>query len=375
MLRIRLILAAVMACGGPLMAGAAPASVTPTAVASTFAMQEGGGAAKDKSAAKEERLKAWKSLDAKQRAELRQRYERMKKLSPEDRARLLERAERLRVEMDKTLAALGPGERAAVEALAPDERRRVLRALIGDRAKVAAARIRSRLTPEERKELDAAKPVERARILGRHRKRQLDALPDRVRKLGDELGLSAKEVRQLHEGSPAERHKHIARMARRRTERYIKEHGLPEGVDAKQWSRLFDGDDETFLRALRRIRIRNPEFGVPRRRFEGRQRQREAMARRLESFGAPSPRERAARPGAQEHALRRRAILKSRDRIEELIVRRLQLPLDLAARLRTQSDDEFVRSYRYTIRVLREGGDLEASIRKRVAGDKPKAKR
>jgi len=314
-------------------------------------------------------------LDAKKRAELRQRYERMKKLSPDERAQLLERAERLRVEMNKTLAALGPEERAAVEALEPDERRRVLRALIADRARVTAARIRSQLTPEERKELAAAKPVERARILGAHRRRQLDSLPDRVRRLGGELGLSPKELRQLHEGPAGERRAQIARMARRRMERYVKENGLPEGVAPKQWKRLFDSDDETFLRALRRIRIHHPELGVPRGRFEGRMRQRESIARRLESFSAPSPKERAARPRAKDHALRRRAVLKSRERIEELIVRRLQLPLDLAARLRTQSDEEFLRSYRFVIRTLREGGDLEATMRKRFQDGPAKKKR
>lgn len=370
MTRVLKIAAFALACAVSWLAAAcflgAPVLAAPCGYLASPAPQERGATPKEKAAAKDARLRVWKSLDEKKRFELRKRYERMKSLSPEERARLLERAERLRVEMDKTLAALGPEERAAVEALAPDERRRVLRALIGDRAKVVAARIRSQLTPEERKELSAAEPAERAKILGRHRRRQLEGLPERVRKLGQELELSPAELRRLQEGRPAERRSQIARMVRRRMETYVENNGLPEGVEPKQWKRFFEGDDETFLRAMRRIRIHNPEFGVPERQLAGRKRQREAMARRLESFGAPRTKDRAAWPRAKDQVLRRRAILNARPRIEELIIQRLELSLDVAARLRMQSDDEFLRTYRLAIRVAREGGDLEATLRRRA---------
>lgn len=358
-------------CGASWLTGA-PGLGAPLGAVTAPSVQEGHPAPRENSQengdAKEARRRAWRSMDKGRRAELRRRYERMENLSPEERSRWLERAGRLQVEMDKTLAALGPGERAALEALAPDERQRVLRALVGDRAKVAAARIRSRMTPEEREELTSAEPAERAEILSRHRRRQLEALPERVRKLGDELGLSQNDLRRLQDGKPAERRSQIARMVRRRMERYVTENGLPDGVAPKQWERVFGSDDETFLRALRRIRIHHPDFGVPERQVAGRRRQGETLARRLESFGAPRTQDRAARPRAKDQVLRRRAILESRAPIEELLIRRLQLSLDAAARLRTQGDDEFLRTYRQAIHVLRDGGDLESTLRRRLGG-------
>ena len=319
--------------------------------------QKGGDTPSPKQVSKAERLEHWRSLDAKLRADLTKRYEKLKTLSAEDRAELLERGKRLQKEIDATLRSLDPKERATLEALDPRERRRVLRGLVGDRARRSAAQLRSQLTKEQRAALETAGPAERAAILRDVHEREKSRMSGRDSALGRNLGLTDGELRRIERGTKKERRDVMVKVARRRSSRHVKEHGLPSGVTPERWRSIAGSGDDEFLRGYLRIRASHPEFGVAPGEWEKRKERGGSMASRLEAFSMPTTEQRARSPRAKEAQLRRAALLGQRTRVEELMVRTGDLSRDEAARLRALDDDGFVRMYRQTVMKLRKGVD------------------
>ncbi|MEM8712793.1 MAG: hypothetical protein AAGG01_17715, partial [Planctomycetota bacterium] len=294
-------------------------------------------------------------------------------LGADERARVVERADRLAKEAEQLESTLGEEERAALARLPEKERRRVLRNLLKDRARLSAARVRKAMTAEEREAFAKAAPEERAVLLRAVRKRELSRLPERLERLGAELGLSTQELKRIESGDRASQRSAIAGVVRRRVERQVKEGALPESVTPGVWERLRTLDDREFLRAVQRLRLRAPELGIPKKRWEGRLRRREGFARRLEAMGQPGVRERVRHPAMREHQLRVQTVTRKRKRIEDVMIGQMQLSLDLAARLRSLDDKKFVAAYRFAIKVLKEGGDVESAFRRWM--ERPHARR
>lgn len=307
-----------------------------------------------------ERLEHWRSLDAKSRAELTKRFEKLKTLSSEERAEFLERGKRLQKEIDATLRSLDPRERATLEALDPRERRRVLRGLVGDRARRSAAQLRSQLTKEQRAALETAGPAERASILRDVHEREKLRMSERDSVLGRNLGLTEGELRRIERGTKKERRDVMVKVARRRSSRYVNEHGLPSGVTRERWRSIAESGDDEFLRGYLRIRASHPEFGVSPMQWEQRKERGASMASRLEAFSTPTTAQRSRAPRAKEAQLRRTALLGQRTKVEELMVRTGHLSRDEAAHLRALDDSGFVRMYRQTVMKLRKGVDPRA---------------
>ena len=348
---IALIAAVMLFVGAPAQKGG---QAEQTAQASKTRTHDRRASAQDSRA---ERLEHWRSLDAKSRAELTKRFEKLKTLSPEDRAKFLERGKRLQKEIDATLRSLDPKERATLEALDPRERRRVLRGLVGDRARRSAAQLRSQLTKEQRAALETAGPAERAAILRDVHERERSRMSERDSALGRNLGLTEGELRRVERGTKKERRDVMIKVARRRSSRYVKEHGLPSGVTPERWRSIAGSGDDEFLRGYLRIRASHPEFGVSPKQWEQRKERGASMASRLEAFSTPTTAQRASSPRAKEAQLRRAALLGQRARAEELMVRTGHLSRDEAARLRALDDNGFVRMYRQTVMKLRKGVD------------------
>ena len=139
----------------------------------------------------------------------------------------------------------------------------MLRGLVGDRARGSAARMRSRMTKEQHKALETAGPKERAAILRQMREQGQSRMSERVSMLGRSLGLSENEMRRIERGSNEERREMMIKVVRRRSERYVKEHGLPSDVTPEVWRSITSSDDDEFVRGYLRFRFRHPEFGVP----------------------------------------------------------------------------------------------------------------
>ncbi len=319
-------------------------------------------ASASKSQSADEKRARWEKLSDKEKKELKKRFERLKGMSDEERARLSSRAEKLAKEMAEIEASLGDDERAALKALKPRERRKVLRDLVSDRAKVAASRLRMRMTPAERQRVEGAPPEERAEILRGIRERELARLPDRIAQLGEELGLSQAELRQVRAGSRREQRKAIVGIVRKHADKQVAEQGLPEPLGAKRWAETCAMGDDAFLRALRRIHRRAPEFGIPKKRWEHRMKRREGLAKKLEALATPNDRDRAGAPELAEKALRRRVLLARRDRAEELMIHRAHLRRDMAAKIRTLSDQDFPAAHRFMIKTLREGAGVNGAL-------------
>ena len=317
---------------------------------------------------KAERLERWRSLEPEVRAGLKKRYEALQSLSPEDRAKLMERAERLQREIDRTLATLGPEERTAIEALEPRERARVLRGLVGDRARMAGSRLRGRMTKEQREKLESASPAEREALLRAVREQDRARMPEQLGRLGRELGLADGELRRIERGTAEDRRQVMIDVARRRSKKHVEENGLPEGVPERRWRSIAAGSDEEFVRGYLRIRARHPEFGVSPKRWEQRSRRGDAMARKLDAFAQPTMQQRMRFADASESQLRRRVLLEQRSRVEEALVRMGGLSRDEAARLRSLDDDDFARTYRGATSALRRGGELKPALQRSSEG-------
>lgn len=330
--------------------------LTLVAVLAAAAPAAASAPAQEKDAEAELRAR-WEKLDPERRAALRERYERLRSMTPEERERALALARRMRQESEATLRSLDPADRDAIAALDPAERSRVLRSLVADRARIMATRLRAHLTDEERAQLKDADAAERARILQRVRSRAMDELPRKARRMGEALGLSPQELERFSSADPKERRAGMVALARRRATQFVRKNGLPEGVTQEDWDRVSALPDGAFVRALQRLRARHPEFGVPPRRMERARRRRSELASQLMSLGTPSTRERAGAPGAREGALRRGAVLRHRAKIEDALARRLQLPVEVMAKVRTLDDDGFVALHRQLVRTL--SGDDE----------------
>lgn len=325
-----------------------PSAPAPAAAPAAVAAQEESTPASERA----RRLEAWRDLDPAARAELKRRFEQMKDLGPEERERLTRKAAALEQRMERTLASLPPKERGAIEALPPRERRRVLRAIVADEARIAATRLRQRLTDEERARLETADAAGRKSILDAVRERTRRSLPGRLARLGKDLGLGPEEMAQLERVSKEDARGALVDLVRRRARQHAREHGLPSNMSAERWEAILGSPDQRFVRAYLRIRRHDPGFGVPPERWERMSRDRREIADRLASLITPTAAERARAPRAPEWVHRRRAALTRRPAIEELLVRRLGLPVELSARIRTLSETDFGPFVRYAIRVL-----------------------
>jgi hypothetical protein len=322
--------------------------------------------AAESSATVASRRARWDKLSPEEQRELRARFERLKGMSEGERAKLAERAKKLAREMAEIESSLEGDEREALAKLDSRERAGVLRKLVADRARQAASHLRSRMTPEERQRVGAAAPGERAKIIRSIREREMARLPEHLTALGRDLGVSSQDLMRVRSGTPKEQLAAIANLLRRRTEKQVREEGLPPGLGEERWAHMKDMRDETFLRVLQRVRQRHPDFGVPKHRREGRMRRGEMMADRLEEMSTPAARDRARFPTLQEPVLNRRAVQARRHRIEDLIVRQAQLEDNIAAKLRAASDREFYGLYSTAIKVLREGGDLPSALERQL---------
>lgn len=298
----------------------------------------------------------WDKLPEARKAELRERYDRLAKMPESERARLRERVEAMRREAASILASLTPDERAAYDALDEDARRAMLRSMLRDRARLLATRARARMTYEEQAKLDRAKPEGQREILRGVQERDRRRLSHSSSQLARELGISRKELGRLRDGTKQERRAAVAALIRARVVDHVANHGLPKGFDEPRWRHVVELDDAPFLRAISRIRARQPEFGVPPKRWSRSSRQRRGLVTRLEALATPTPADRAARPRASEMKLRRDALLRSRDEVERTMARAEGATEAQAAELRALSDDDFVKRYRGLMRKLRRPG-------------------
>ncbi|MEE2938943.1 MAG: hypothetical protein VX460_01030 [Planctomycetota bacterium] len=314
------------------------------------------------------RRAAWEKLDPEERAALRERYERLRAMSPEERERALTLSRRMRLEAEATLRSLDPSERAEVEALEPAERSRVLRSLIVDRARMMATRLQAHLTDEERARIEGGDAIERSVVLERVRARMLEQLPGKARRMAEAQRLSPREIERLSSADPQELRVAMISLARRRAAQVTAKQGLPEGLTQAEWDRVLALPDSQFVRALQRLRASHPGFGVPARRVERARRRQGELASQLMSLGTPSTRDRLNAPNAGERALVRRAVLRSRAKIEGLVERRMQLRADLMLAVRELDDDSFVSLHRRLLRVLVWEKDPRRSIERWLDG-------
>jgi hypothetical protein len=176
------------------------------------------------------------------------------------------------------------------------------------------------------------------------------------------MDLSAGEIRKIQAGSSLEKREAIAAFVRRRADVYVREHGLPASLEAEEWARTLQLGDRAFLRAMMRIRARHPEFGIPEERWAKRVQERLSLQRRLVALSVPTARDRVRRSSADGGRADRGVILRNRGRAEDLLARHGGLAPGTMARLRALDDDGFVRTYRFLVRQIDTGGELDRAL-------------
>lgn len=310
----------------------------------------------------------WNRLSKEEQAELLSRHKRLQSLSPKERAKLESRAKRVQREMAEIEASLSEEELAALNKLGRKGRQSALRKLVAERASVAAAMVRTKMTPQERARVEAARPEERAEMLRVLRKRELDDLSERLIDLGRELGFSAQKLQELSERPRHEQRTAIVSRLRRRLESEVAEKGLPEKMTEKRWERICSQEDMSFLRSVERIRSRHPEFGLTAEQWERRLRRRRSLAARLESLMTPSDRQRERSPNASESSLRRRMTLDRRHRIEQLIGRECRLHPGVINRLESLGPQEFLSAVTVASKLIEEGADVGGGLSRWLDG-------
>ncbi len=320
------------------------------------------GAAKLSKADAASRRARWNKLTKEEQAELLARHKRLESLSPEKRAELENRAKRVQRELAEIEASLTEEELADLDKLGRKERQSALRKMVAERASVAAAMVRTRMTPKERARVEAAKPEERAEMLRVFRKRELDRLSGSLFELAKELGFSAAKLDELRKLPHHDQRTAIISRMRRRLERDVSEKGLPEGLPEKRWKRMCSQGDMGFLRSVEKVRSQHPEFGVPAKQWDRRVRRRKAIASRLRDLGEPSDRQRERSPNATDSQLRRRMIIDRRQRIEQFLIRECHLGTGVARRLEALSPQEFVAAVGVGTKLIEEGADVGAGL-------------
>jgi hypothetical protein len=229
----------------------------------TAGPQQGDGQRKRERPSVEER---WSQLSEEQRAELRRRYEAYRRLSPEERARLHKRARQLNDLGDELRKDVSPEVRARLDGMPPEQRERVWREHLHDRAREEGRHMRDRLPPELVEQLEAAPEGERARLLEDfHRKRrdkdELRALFGMAR----ELGLSRDEIRRVKQAAPEERRRTLLAMQKRVAVQAVERHGLPTELSAAEWNALRELPPESFAPRWQALHLPAPWGPPPRR--------------------------------------------------------------------------------------------------------------
>ncbi len=150
----------------------------------------------------------WETLPPEKRATIRRELDAVKDLPAEEKSVLREKGERFRRVSHKLVEALPAVERAALEALPPDERRAKVRRLVAEhilereRGKIA------KLPAEVRAELERAPgPVERLARLREHQRR---AAEGRMRRFIQSL--PAEERERLQSLPPRERQRQVREL-------------------------------------------------------------------------------------------------------------------------------------------------------------------
>lgn len=304
----------------------------------------------------------WNKLSKAEQAELLARHKRLESLSPKERAELESRAKRVHREMAEIEASLNEEELVELDKLGSKERRDALRKMVAERAAVAAEMVRTRMTPKERTRIEAAKPEERAEMLRVLRERELERLSSRLLDLGGELGMSKATLEELRAQPHEKQRAAIISRARNRLERAAAKKGLPPGLSEERWKRIQSQDDMGFLRGVERIRSRHPEFGVPAKQWDRRQRRRAAVIDRLDAMLEPTDECRASFPNLAETGLRRRMIVERRRRIEHFLGREFRLSDRVMDRLRALKPMDFVTAVGAATNLIPEGGDVNAGL-------------
>ncbi len=168
----------------------------------------------------------WKALDAKERAEMRDRYRAWRDLKPESRERRMQRAQRLRELIEEVYQGMQPEWRARLDRMEPHERHRYL----------------ARLAVEE----------------ARKRSREVSLVQDRMER--------SEGLRRDPHGRGRDFHKRVMDSV----QAYVAQHGLPAGLGQEAWQAMLQLEGREQGRALRRLVGEYPELrkALPRPRWK-----------------------------------------------------------------------------------------------------------
>jgi len=198
----------------------------------------------------------WRALSPEARAELERRFDELRALPPAEREALVRRARELeRLERD-VLVELSGSQQERLDALTVEARRRVLRDLALDRARERAEHLRAVVPAEHLAALERGDHAQRERARGALRRQHEQELPQRVRRVAEELALPPHEVERLVGQPPELQRVALYELTRQRMARWIERNGLPAGIDTETWQRLRQAPPEVFARHYARLRER-----------------------------------------------------------------------------------------------------------------------
>jgi len=205
----------------------------------------------------------WSRLDPEQQERMRGRFERWQNLSDDERDAYQRRADEMKRAQRGALRQLRPEDRERFEQLDDATKEAVMKEMVHLQLVERTQRLRGKLPPEARKQLESAKPEDRTHILERLRHDRLRHAGERaLEDLARRLGLTDKEINEIRGLAPKERHEELLALKRRAVESGVLDGVGPDGMGDHDWKRMRDLPPRDFAREWFRHHDhteRNPE--------------------------------------------------------------------------------------------------------------------
>jgi hypothetical protein len=347
------------------------------------------------------RRERWRQLSPEKQAELRARFEQLNSLDEGQRKDVEERASRLRHMAEGVIKGLSAAERKRLEALEPEQRGKILRAMVEQAARQHGQRVHGKLPPEVRERLAAAAPEERGPILAELRQRSREhESASAIERLGRHLDLDRAEVERLKALSPEERMQKVMELGRHAIQLRMEGgyagqpgpegsgpgghptgHGEPgahreprfpggHGLDRETWQRIRQLPPEEFHAALQRMGHSLKGSGAPPPTWASdlNPEQLDRLRRVIREYGRHSAGDWIEVAELPEHERPRELGRRARARAIKHIKEQGLLSADRIEQLRAMPERQFADAVR---RLMQGGGERSTRAPKHQAGRTP----
>lgn len=195
----------------------------------------------------------WEQKDPQERELLKSRFDQLKKLSDEERAALEGLARKIKDKKRKARESLPEDVRRRMEDLPPHEREGIFHDHFRDTLRQKGSGVRRLLPEGALDEIEREAPSRRALRLDRLLRDHRPITPHDVKRLGKELGINARDLRELDSLAPGELEERALAWNRERIDRCVAEYGLPPGLGDAEYTQMRDLTHAEFFQRWREL--------------------------------------------------------------------------------------------------------------------------